>query len=188
MSLKVITGYKGAGKTAYCTQLCWEGHLRGRAIFSNYKLEFPFKPLDLKAMLDNPDWVKNGIIAIDEAQTFVDCRLAGSKKNRLFSYLMLQGRKRKIDIILTTQQLCNVDIRIRRNLEHLYECSALKKDVKDGKNVLRPATAEEVENASVDVIKIIFTDYTMGRRMQTVFDPHPMFSKYDSDEFVDIVE
>jgi hypothetical protein len=188
VSLKVLVGYKGAGKTAFCTSLCWDGYLKGRKIFSNYKLEFPFTPIDLKAMIDDPNWVRDGIIAIDEAQTFVDCRMAGSKKNRLFSYIMLQGRKRKIDIILTTQQIENVDIRIRRNLEHLYECKALKKDMRDGKNVLRPATAEEIENQKVDLIRIEFTDYTMGNRKKMLFDPKPMFSKYDSDEFIDIIE
>jgi hypothetical protein len=188
MSLKVIVGYKGAGKTAFCTSLCWDGYLKGRKVFSNYKLGFPFTAIDLKAMIENPNWVKDGIIAIDESQTFVDCRMAGSKKNRLFSYIMLQGRKRKIDIILTTQQLDNVDIRIRRNLEHLYECRALVKDETGEKKRLRPATAEEIEGQRVDLVKIDFTDYTMGRRMKMLFDPHPMFSKYDSDEFIDIIE
>jgi len=186
LSLKVITGYKGAGKTAFCTSLCNTGHQHGRRIFSNYKLEFPYKPIDLKAMIENPNWVKDGIIAIDEAQTFVDCRMSASKKNRLFSYIMLQGRKRKIDIILTTQQIDNVDIRIRRNLEHLYECKALVKDEEMHK--LRPATAEEIEGQMVDLVHITFTDYTMGRRMKMLFDPHPMFKLYDSDEFVDIMD
>jgi zona occludens toxin (predicted ATPase) len=139
-------------------------------------------------MIENPNWVKDGIIAIDEAQTFVDCRMAASKKNRLFSYIMLQGRKRKIDIIMTTQQLDNVDIRIRRNLEHLYECKALVKDEDGEKKRLRPATAEEIEGQMVDLVHITFTDYTMGRRMKMLFNPHPMFKLYDSDEFVDIIE
>lgn len=188
MSLKVIVGHKGDGKTNLCTSLCYNGWLAGRKIFSNYKLEFPFTPIDLKAMIENPDWVRDGIIAIDEAQTFVDCRMAGSKKNRLFSYIMLQGRKRKIDIILTSQQLDNVDIRIRRNLEHLYECEAIVKDVRDGKPILRRATAEEKEAAHVDLVKVTFTDYTMGVRKKMIFDPAPFFRLYDSDEFIDIVE
>ena len=188
MALKVLVGHKGDGKTCFATSLCYKGYLAGRKVFSNYQLEFPFTPIDLKAMIENPNWVKDGIICIDEAQTFVDCRMAGSRKNRLFSYIMLQGRKRKIDIILTSQQLDNVDIRIRRNLEHLYECEALVKDMRDEKRILRPATAEEKENAMIDLIKVTFTDYTMGVRRKMLFDPHPFFKLYDSDEFVDITE
>lgn len=188
MSLKVITGFKGAGKTCFATSLGFNGYKKGRRIFSNYLLSFPFVPLDLKEMISNPNWVKDGVLLIDEAQTFVDCRLSGSKKNRLFSYLMLQGRKRKIDIVMTSQQIENLDIRIRRNLEHLYECTALVIDNSHGKKALRHATAEEIEGHKVDIIKVVFTDYTMNRRMKMLFNPHPFFDMYDSDEFIDITE
>jgi hypothetical protein len=188
VSLKVIVGYKGAGKTNFCTHLCWEGYLQGRKIFSNYKLEFPFTPLNVIEMIDNPNMVKNGIIAIDEAHCYLDSRLSGSKKNRMFSYIMLQGRKRRIDIIITSQSIDQIDIRLRRHLEHLYECKALKKDTRDGKNILRPATSEEIENQEVDLVRIEFTDFTMGQRKKMLYDPKPMFSKYDSDEFINAFE
>jgi hypothetical protein len=186
MSLKVITGYKGSGKTCLATKFAYEGFLIGKPIFSNYSLAFDYQPIDIKDMLDNPSDVKDGIILIDEAQTWVDCRMAGAKKNRLFSYLMLQGRKRRIDIIMTSQQLDNVDIRVRRNLEHLYNCIPLVKDVFRGKGIMRAASDVEIENHRVDLIKVTWHDYSLGKIKKTIFDPAPYFELYDSDEFVDI--
>lgn len=186
MSLKVITGYKGAGKTCLATKFAWEAYNVGRPIFSNYSLEFEYQPIDIKEMLENPSEVKDAVILIDEAQTWVDCRMAGAKKNRLFSYLMLQGRKRRIDIIMTSQQIENVDIRIRKNLEHLYECKPLVKDKYKGKGILRGASDVEIENHKVDMIKVIWHDYSLGKIKKTIFDPKPYFEMYDSDEFVDI--
>ena len=187
MSLRVITGYKGAGKTCLATKFAIEGYRQGKPVFSNYSLTFPYTPINIKDMLENPESVKNGVILIDEAQTWVDCRCSGAKKNRLFSYLMLQGRKRKIDIIMTTQQLGNVDVRIRNNLEHLYECHALVKTVVKGKKMLRSAGDKEIENHLVDLIRVVWLDYTLGKKKKMIFDPHPYFELYDSDEFVDII-
>jgi hypothetical protein len=98
---------------------------------------------------------------------------------------MLQSRKRKLSIILTTQQMSNIDIRLRKNVDLLLECSAL---VKAGGKKLRPASIQEIEAQKVDYIRVVMTDYSMGYRKERVYDPHPMFTKYNSEEFVDIVE
>jgi hypothetical protein len=186
--LIIVTGFKGDGKTVFATSLLWHGWKKGRQIFSNYGLSFPYEPIKLKEMLspDGSKKIKDGMVAIDEAQMWMDCRLAGSKKNRLASYLMLQGRKRRIDIILTSQQMGNVDVRFRRNCDVQYECTALKIDYDSRK--LRRATVEEKDGHDVDLVKIVMTDFTMNYQRKTIFDPTFFFDKFDSDEFVDLVD
>jgi hypothetical protein len=182
----VITGFKGDGKTVFATSLLWKGWKIGRKIFSNYHLEFPYEPINLKEMLstEGSKQITDGMLAIDEATLALDCRLSATKKNRLASYLMLQGRKRKIDIILTTQQMANIDIRYRKNCDIQYECTALKVDY-EGKK-LRKATIAEKDGHEIDLVKVVMTDFTMNYQRKTIFDPTFFFDKFDSDELVEI--
>ena len=186
--LIIVTGFKGDGKTVFATSLLWKGWKAGRQIFSNYHLEFPYQPINLKEMLssEGSKQITNGMLIIDESQMFIDARLSGSKKNRLASYLMLQGRKRRIDIILTSQQMRNVDIRFRMNADRQYECTALKVDYEGRK--LRKATIEEKDGHDVDLIKVVMSDFTMNYQSKTIFDPTFYFDKFNSDEFVDITK
>lgn len=188
MSLIIITGFKGDGKTVFMTSLLWHGWKQNRKIFSNYQLAFPYEAINLKEMLsaEGSKKITDGMLAIDEAQMWMDCRLSGSKKNRLGSYLMLQGRKRRIDIILTSQQMANVDIRFRKNCDVQYECTALKIEYEGRK--LRKATISEKDGHDIDLVKVVMTDFTMNYQRKTIFDPKFFFDKFDSDEFVDITD
>ena len=182
MSLKVMQGNKGAGKTCLCTLFAAEGSKKNRTIYSNYWLAFPHYPIDLQYLMDNPDILRDAMLLIDEATLWTDCRDSGSEKNKVFSYLMLQGRHRKIDVIMTTQQVSMLDIRIRRNMDYLYECQAWKSDPYTGG--LRKATIEEIDGREVDRIFVRATDFTQEVESAFMFDPAPYFPLYDSDEWI----
>jgi len=182
MSLKMITGLKGAGKTAYMTKLLHDSWKAGRKVRANYKLEFPFEPIDLEFLLTNPHELYDMSIGIDEAQTYFDCRLSQTKKNRIFSYLMLQSRKRHVDIFFTSQQASNVDIRIRKNIDFLYECTAMVSTSQG----LKRANIADIEAKKITRIMIVEFNFEAEEKRKFIFNPKEIYKLYDSDEFINI--
>jgi predicted dinucleotide-utilizing enzyme len=115
-----------------------------------------------------------------------------SASNKAADKFQRQIRKRKCDVILTTQQAIAVDITFRRNLEIMNECFPYHKiQMEDGSIGLRKATLWEIEHKKVDSILIKETLYWAETSTQPApvkwirFDPKPYFGMYDSDEFVD---
>lgn len=174
-----MTGVKGSGKTCYTTAGLCEAYQHGKQVYANYHLYFPYTPLDMEDIIENMGNLQNVSIAIDEAQIYFDCRMSASKQNRLFSYLMLQSRKRNVDITMTSQQLWNVDVRIRRNLDYLCECVAM---VEKAPGKYRRATVEEIEARKIDRIFIRETNYAQESVRAFLFNPGPYFALYNSDE------
>lgn len=186
MPLKCLQGMKGSGKTSLCTKMCFEAYRNNRPILSNYHLNFPYTPISLKQILEDSSILKNAVLALDEAQTMIDCRLCGTKSNRLISYLALQSRKRNLDIIMTSQQLDNLDRRIRVNLDFLYTCYAYKIIEIKGKKRLVMCDANDMQFHRVDRVLVYESNLSMNEYSRFLFNPHPYFALYDSDEFVDI--
>lgn len=184
MALRLITGCKGAGKTALCTSRMVDAVRAKQTVYANYHLRFPYTPLNMDVLIENMKDLHDASIAIDEAQIYFDCRCSATKRNRQFSYLMLQSRKRNVDINLTSQQKANVDIRIRRNLDYLYECVPM---VERSPGKYRVATIDEIEARQVERVFVRETNYAQGAMRKYLFDPHPYFGLYNSDEILDIV-
>lgn len=181
--LTVITGIKGAGKTSLCTQKCFTAYKHKETVYANYKLKFPFKKINLEFILTHPELLHHATLAIDEAQLWMDCRLSHTKENRLIGYLVLQSRKRNLHVILTSQQIENLDIRVRRNTDVLATCYPFSFN-NEGK--LRLSSIEQIEGRLVDKILIVEENLSMNALRKYIFDPHFYFKLYDSDEFIDI--
>lgn len=189
MALSLITGIKGSGKTSFAVSKLVEAARQGREIFANFRLKFPpmypTRYLDMEAFAEEMVTLRKVAVCIDEAQIYFDCRMSGSKRNRLFSYVMLQSRKREVDFLLTSQQERNVDIRIRRNLDYRYDCTALVA-VPGRPGRYRVATVEQIEAKAIDRIQVVETNYAQNRVRRILFDPTPYFALYDSDELCSI--
>lgn len=107
-----IEGFLGDGKTVYMARCLKKDFEIGRDIYTNLHLkDIPYKFFDIDEFLnnDNNDKLRNATIGLDEITTIMDCRLSGSKSNIAFGYLVLQSRKRNVDIYYTTQSLDLVD-------------------------------------------------------------------------------
>lgn len=76
--------------------------------------------LDLLNLKDNVD------IFIDEGYTWLESRTSLKKVNRFISYIILQSRKRQIDIYITVQLFGSIDLRFRENCDIIIVCQALK--------------------------------------------------------------
>jgi hypothetical protein len=136
MALWVLVGKMGGGKTLTMTYFLFilfvEKMMR---ILTNYSLTFPnrrdgYKPekIQLETLLDpNNKEMMNCAIGLDEFWLFADSRTSASKTNRLISYIMLQSRKRNVDIFITAQTYMQIDTRIRKNADYIIYCKKSNK-------------------------------------------------------------
>lgn len=188
MGLEIVEGIKGAGKTAFTTYRAYQAYKQKRQVFCNYKLNFPFKFFTLEVLTKQMDTLQNATIIIDEAHLYFDAREFSSKKNQLFNKFQSQTRKRKLEVILTSQQYENVDLRIRKNLDVIHTCYPYRLVLIDGQKSLRKCTLREIENQQVSRIMVHSNLLWAGGETKWLkFDPSPYFKLYDSDEYVDII-
>ena len=126
-----ITGGMGSGKTLFMTLLGYLEYLYGKSVLANYHLHFPFNYLDLNMVMEQikkQEQLLNIVLLIDEIHIAFDSRASMSGRNRYGSYFVLQTRKRDVSLYFTTQNIFQVDIRLRENLDRLVECRALGQD------------------------------------------------------------
>ena len=109
--LWVITGSWGTGKTllaTYLSALC----STKEPVYSNYKIKLKNCGLIDAETLSKMQYEK-ALIVLDEAYTWLECRLSESDLNKYMSYIMFQSRKRGFDFILTAQLRMTLDVRFR---------------------------------------------------------------------------
>lgn len=194
MSLRIVEGAKGSGKSVWATHLAYLAYRHGRNVFANYKLEFPYTTID-EDTFTTPEGRKelqDCVVVVDEAHNYFGARNFMSESNKSAGLFQRQLRKRKCDMILTSQQAIAIDIDFRRNLEILDECFAYKIiRLEDGSLGMRRATLFEIENQQVDRIMVKETLYWAETSSQPApvkwikFNAKPYFKLYNSDEFVD---
>lgn len=95
-------------------------------VYANYFLDIPnYKPLEVMDFLELKD---NIDVIIDEGYTWLESRTSGFFLNRYLSYIVLQSRKRTIDIIVTAQIYSSVDVRFRNQTDVLVKCERVGDD------------------------------------------------------------
>lgn len=107
-----IEGNIGSGKTLYAVRCALIDSKSDKKIITNLKLTgIPYEDFIIENFLNNEynETLRNCTLILDEITVYMDCRLGSSKQNLLMGYLVLQSRKRGIDIYYTTQDLNLVD-------------------------------------------------------------------------------
>lgn len=148
MSVYVITGKLGSGKTLVCVGRIHEYLQRGRRVATNLDISMQHladKPtssafverlpdyptsqsLDaLGSGNDEPDEEFNGLLVLDECGTWLNSRgWAGDKDRQAMLDWMLHSRKHGWDVLLIVQDLNIIDKQVRLALcEHLVSCRRL---------------------------------------------------------------
>ena len=111
-----IEGNLGSGKTVLAVKYTKTDFDNGINIISNTPLfHIDYEEFKIEEFLSNKDEyrqkLKNSTILLDEITVYMDCRLSHSKQNILMGYLVLQSRKRSVNIYYTTQDFDLVDYR-----------------------------------------------------------------------------
>lgn len=123
-----IIGSRGSGKTLLLTLIASKSK---REVYSNFKVKLKnYKPLKVIDLLE----LKNDVdVLIDEGYTWLESRTSSSTLNRYLSYIVLQSRKRTIDIYITAQMFSSIDIRFRVQSDVIVKCERNKTDgINDG--------------------------------------------------------
>lgn len=119
-----IDGGLGSGKTLLMTRYLIKDSLRGNKIMANFGLKgIDYTSLNITDLLQKKANLKNVSVGIDELTVFADCRRAMS--NTIFSYFILQTRKRNVCLYFTTQDFAMVDKRVIRHTYILIHCEKI---------------------------------------------------------------
>lgn len=106
-----IFGGLGSGKTLLLTILGYNGFMKGKKVYANYKTTFA-QPITLKQILLK-DFEPNSILLLDEIYTKLDSRFSWNKTSVFITHFIFQSRKLGVDIYATEQLRRSVDIRFR---------------------------------------------------------------------------
>ena len=104
-------GRRGQGKTLAMTALAYLMHqryqqsgLKNHKVLTNYATDFStFTPFLIDEMIQFPSWLRDGTVCIDEVGSAFPSVRAMSTINVLFTNMLTQLRKRKLEISFTTQ-------------------------------------------------------------------------------------
>lgn len=124
--LGAIQGPAGSGKTMWMIRLLQPHWENGTNIYPNFPMWFDedFTNINRWHVLDDTFHLEKGIIAIDESQKLLDARRWRSLP-MAFAEKIAEHRHDKIDIYTTTQDMTDIDVRLRRNIHELYTCHSL---------------------------------------------------------------
>lgn len=169
-----IEGLKGSGKTLLLTILLFREYLKGKKVYTNYKVFFPHEIIDVKKLVALDEQLTDCVIGISELQMICDARRHGNKQNILMSYFVLQSRHRGVNFYYDTQFDRQVDIRISENTDINIICENLHIDSDD--------------DNKADVFRIIIKDkrFMPVKINQKTFYGKPFWGLYDTNHIVDI--
>lgn len=175
-----IEGNVGSGKTVLLVKYLKQDNNNNRDIFTNLNLTgIPFKEFNIDDFLNNRnnDQLFNATIGIDEITMYMDCRCGSSKQNLLMGYLVLQSRKRGIDIYYTTQDLDLVDYkRLVKYTNIVVYCQEIYVKNPDGKI----ESLEDWRNYTI-------VDLRKNRDNITQFNMNikPYYNYYDTNQIIE---
>lgn len=110
MTLSVVLGEYGEGKTMFLTCLAVLARTLGKDVYSNYSLNLNHSQLE---SLDDMDLVRDGLLLLDEFWYTIDSRSANTKENKFGSVVLSKSRKRNLHICFSEQGFDLVDRRYR---------------------------------------------------------------------------
>lgn len=167
-----IVGSMGAGKTLYASAIA-ERLKDYYIIMANYDLkcrEYDVTPENVATLMFETRALEGKkLLIIDEFHIFSDSRLSSTNHNILISYFITQVRKQDIQLIYTTQQLGQVDIRVRDNTDVL---------------------ALPAYNPEKDIMNVIFlkrdwlTSQFTFSHIKTYTNLRPVFERYTTKQLI----
>lgn len=136
MVLWALVGKMGGGKTLLMTYFIFINYIEKlNNVYTNYALNFPKRKDGYSPQRINMDWLLdpnnaelfNCSIGLDEIWVEMDSRNASSNINKAMSYILLQSRKRNVDIFMTAQTYMQLDKRVRNNADFIVYCKKAKR-------------------------------------------------------------
>lgn len=160
--LTVVQGPAGAGKTFFVVNKIlkpeWE---KGTNIYPNFPVWFDQERTNIHRwhVLDDTFHLESGIISIDESQKLLDARRWRSLP-MAFAEKIAEHRHQKIDFVTTTQDMSDIDVRMRRNVHELFTCRSIfrfprNQRIKPYLQIIRVNKKIKVANSETQRIRFI---------------------------------
>lgn len=149
---------------------------RKKRIFSNLKLKIPKITYLTSAFFNNiPKNMSNCSVLLDEVHNWLDCRDSIKTKNKIRSHFILQSRhsgRGTMDIYYTTQEIGQVDKRLRNNTDVLVTPTIMTRD----------------DEGIPEIIKIEYRFISGNKPMiiNEYFNAKDVMEYYDTHEIIDI--
>lgn len=179
----IAVGEQGSGKTAFITKLAIDNlSIRDYRLFSNYNFfninytkitlgnqkEKGKGAIDILEKLDeDKNYFNNSILCLDEIHIYLDAYDYFKKNNRRMQTFFSQLRKRNILLLATSQDIMNVDIRVRRQTRNFFEMEQISNDIFE---VTTYKMLEAYYPTMISKYRVILTDY---------------FKYYDTNEIIE---
>lgn len=182
-----LEGGLGSGKTIGALRYLMHDYLNGHPITANidiYGIEYEeFKLDDFLNKEKNTIELDNVSILLDEIQIYVDCRTSASKRNRLFSYFVLQTRKRNVTLYYTTQDFDMIEKRLFNFTAIQIMCEKLFAE--DYPELAEIYGIDHEDNSILDIRKYVIFDFRNKKhpRVYTkIIDVSKYYDYYDTDQ------
>lgn len=179
-----IEGGLGTGKTIQLVRYLAKDSHAGHDIYANFGLnKIKYNPIDIKELLEfekeNINFT-NATIGIDEITVFVDCRTSSSRSNRIFSYFVLQSRKRNVNVYYTTQSCSMLDKRLVEHTHIIILCDFHYQEVVDENDVIHKIPMDNWRHYTI----LDFRNPRDIKRTAFSMDITKFYPYYDTDEII----
>lgn len=174
-----LVGAIGSGKTVGMTRYAYKEYIGHKVevdngdleLVTNYKLNnIPFRFINASELFGLKSTLKNSRIFIDEMHIFMDSRSSMGKSNKALTHFILQTRHLGVHLYFTTQDIGQVDIRLRRQLDMLVYCT-------------QTAYQGWFKQTIID-----YRDVMNIRKNEIVYDGSKYYDLYDTTEIIDITD
>jgi len=125
-----LEGIMGSGKSTAGVKFCKDDNDREqKKVISNMHLRFPYTKFDLAWFLEHitDTEIMDCDLLLDEPGQLMDARSSQTKMNKLWTYFVVQTRKRGVDLYLPVHSIENIDVRIRRAIDIRGSCRTYQK-------------------------------------------------------------
>ena len=175
MTLYAFVGRIGSGKTLSAVRQAYSCYLAGQDVWSNINLNFPYTKItteEFNKWSKEDKQFKDAVLLLDEFYLMADSRNSMSKMNMLNTTFILQSRKKHVNVLMTSQNFKQLDIRIRDNTHMVIFCKFLK----------------NYKNRLDYVLQKIYTQNLMGNfkkiKRRPLFCANQFYDLYNTDEIV----
>jgi len=180
-----IVGNRGSGKTNIMTAYLKDYVDDGVPVIANYKLNFDSVSMSFEQMLKilraDPEILTGVVIGIDELGIKADSYDFFKKDSRETTFLIQQIRKLHSKVLYTVQRHMTIAKRLRDQTDGFI----MMRDP-DAKNFTKPDGTIALNHREVcnGIFEARFMDENLDLIRAELFDGHPYWNLYDTDEII----